>query len=174
MFTAIPLPVAATLAPAMKFVPVSVTFTAVPCTPLFGETEVRVGPFPAAVTVNDTMLLVPALVATVVLCGPIAALAEIINVAVICVGLTTTILVCLSPPPCRPTLDPEVKLVPVSVTSTDVPSAPLEGAIDASVGTPLAVFTVNGTVPLVPAVVATDTLRAPAVAPAAIVSVAVI
>ena len=92
--------------------------------------------------------------------------------AVICVGLTTTILVCVSPPPCSLTCDAGVKFVPVSVTLTDVPRAPLEGATDVSVGRPAAI-TVNGLVPLVPAVVVTETLCCPTPAFAAMLNVAV-
>ena len=92
--------------------------------------------------------------------------------AVICVGLTTTMLVCVSPPPCSLTCDAEVKFVPVSVTLTEVPSAPLEGVTEVSVGRPAA-FTVNGVVPLVPAVVVTEMLCCPTVADAAITKVAV-
>ena len=76
LLTVMPLPVAPTVAPAMKFVPVRVTFTAVPCVPLFGVTEVRVGAFWEAVTVNVRMLLLPALVTTQVLCGPVVTLGE--------------------------------------------------------------------------------------------------
>ena len=82
-------------------------------------------------------------------------------------------LVCVSPPPCSLTCDPEVKFVPVSVTLTAVPSAPLEGAIVVSVGSPPTPFTVNAAVPLVPAVVVTEMLRAPVAAVAAIVNIAV-
>ena len=68
----------------------------------------------------------------------------------ICVGLTTTILVCESPSPCSLTCDAVVKFVPVSVTLTDVPLAPLEGITEVSVGRPLAPFTVKAAVLLVP------------------------
>ena len=91
----------------------------------------------------------------------------------ICVGLTTTMLVCVSPPPCSLTCDAEVKFVPVRVTLTDVPSAPLEGVIEISVGRVLAAVTVNGVVPLVPAVVVTEMLCCPVPADAAIANVAV-
>ena len=118
-------------------------------------------------------MLLPALVVTEVLCGPVAALGEIVKVAVIWVGLTTTMLVCLSPTPCNPTCEPLMKFVPVSVTLTDVPRAPLEGVTELSVGKVLAGVTVNVAELLVPPAVVTETLEAPSVAPAAIVKVAV-
>ena len=83
-------------------------------------------------------------------------------------------LLCESPSPASLTCDGLVKFVPVRVTFTDVPSAPLEGVIDVSVGTPLALFTVKATVLLVPPLVVMEILRAPVVALAAIFSVAVI
>lgn len=173
LLTVMPLPVAPTVAPAMKFVPVRVTFTAVPCMPLLGVTEVRVGVLCAAVTVKVSMLLVPPLVTTQVLCAPVATVEEMLYVAVICVGLTTTMLVWVSPLPCRWTCDAEVKFVPVRVTLTEVPRAPLDGVTDVRVGTPVTAFTVNGVVPLVPALVVTETVWVPTVADAPIVKVAV-
>src|SRR5438477_13137564 len=61
---------------------------------------------------------------------------------------------------------PLTKLVPVSVTLTVVPGAPDVGEIDVKVGGPLAVLalTVNVTPLLIPALVVTVTVRAPAVA----------
>src|ERR1700710_457404 len=82
-------------------------------------------------------------------------------------------LVCDSPAPTSLTCDAEVKFVPVSVTLTDVPLAPLEGVPEESVGRVLATVTVNVVELLVPPAVVTETLEAPSVAPAAIVSVAV-
>jgi len=70
-----------TSAPEMKFVPASVTGTAVPCAPLLGLTEVRVGP--VEVMVNVTALLVPAEVVTVTLTAPGVAVAAMVKVAVI-------------------------------------------------------------------------------------------
>ena len=104
------------------------------------------------------MLLLPALVTTQVLCAPIVTPEEMLKVAVICVGLTTTILVCESPFPCSLTCEPVVKFVPVSVTFTDVPLAPLAGTTEVSVGRPLATFTVKAAVLLVPPVVVTEML----------------
>jgi hypothetical protein len=67
-----------------------------------------------------------------------------------------------------------LKFVPVSVTLTDVPLAPLEGVIEVSVGRLLAGFTVNGVVLLVPPDVVTEILLAPVGAFAAMFSVTVI
>jgi hypothetical protein len=62
LLTVRPLPLTATVAPEAKFVPVSVTGTLAPCAPLFGLTEVSVGP--RGLTVNGTVLLVAAEVLT--------------------------------------------------------------------------------------------------------------
>src|SRR4051794_22691407 len=82
-------------------------------------------------------------------------------------------LVWVNPGPASLTCVVGVKFVPVSVTLTDVPRAPLEGVIEESVGSVLAAVTVNVAELLVPPVVVTETLEPPSVAPAAIVSVAV-
>jgi hypothetical protein len=81
LLTATPLLPTAIAAPATKFVPVSVTGTLVPWTPLAGLTEASVGA--GGFTVNTTALLVPPLVVTVTFAAPVAALAALVNVAVI-------------------------------------------------------------------------------------------
>jgi hypothetical protein len=81
LLTATPLLLTATVAPATKFVPVSVAGTLVPWTPLAGPTEVSVGA--DGFTVNAAALLVPPLVVTVTFAAPVAALAAFVNVAVI-------------------------------------------------------------------------------------------
>src|SRR5436305_1885675 len=63
------------------------------------------------------------------------------------------------------------KFVPVKVTGIVAPCTPLDGAIAVRVGT--AAFTVKAAVPVVPPAVVTVTLRAPKVAVAATVRVAV-
>jgi hypothetical protein len=73
--------VVATVAPETKFVPVRVTGTAVPWTPVAGLTDVNVGV--GGLTVNGAALLVPPVVVTVMLAEPTAALAAMVNVAVI-------------------------------------------------------------------------------------------
>ncbi len=81
--------------------------------------------------------------------------------AVICVGLTTTILVCVSPPPCSLTCDAGVKFVPVSVTLTDVPRAPLEGVDRGQRRQTAGAVYCEGRVSLVPPVVVTEILCCP-------------
>lgn len=84
------------------------------------------------VTVNCWVLLVPPDVVT--LTKPLAALPPMLKVAVICVELTKTTLLGVIP------LDTlivamGVKPVPVRVTGTDVPCAPLAGFMEVRVGT---------------------------------------
>lgn len=67
---------------------------------------------------------------------------------------------------------PAAKPVPVRVTGTFVPAAPLAGLIDVSVGA--GGLTVNATAAVVPLDVVTVTLEAPKVAPAPIAKFAVI
>ena len=111
-------------APAVKFVPVRVTGTLVPCTPLDGVTELRVGVdgLTVKVALGLTGLVTP-LTVTVTLFVPSVALARIVNVAEIEVVLFTTML--LAETPLLPVLivvgAPAVKFVPVRVTGTLVP-----------------------------------------------------
>lgn len=94
------------------------------------------------------------------------------NVAVICVALTTTTLFTVIPGLLVVTVAPETKLVPVSVTPTLLPAAPLLGLIEVNVGA--GGFTVNTTAAVVLPDVVTVTLEAPGAAPAPIAKVAVI
>jgi hypothetical protein len=71
------------IAPAIKFAPVSVTGTLLPAPPLFGLIEVRTGAGAVDVTVNATPLLVPPVEVTVTLSDPSVAFDAIPNVAVI-------------------------------------------------------------------------------------------
>ena len=80
-----------TVEPARKLTPLTVTPTLVPRTPLDGLIELRVTG--AAVMVNDSGPLVPLEVVTVTFEAPVAAPAEIANVALIWVSLTTLTLV---------------------------------------------------------------------------------
>src|SRR6202030_2210411 len=160
LLTVIPAPLRPIVAPAIKFVPVSVTATLCPCTPFFGVIEVSVGG--ARFTVNGCAPLVPPEVVTVTFRAPVAALLAMANVAVICVALTTVVLLTVIPAPLRPIVDPATKFVPVSVTGTLCPCTPLFGLIEVSVGG--ARFTVNGCAPLVPPEVVTVTFRAPVAA----------
>jgi hypothetical protein len=86
--------------------------------------------------------------------------------------LATTTFETVTPVPLTFTLAPETKFVPVSVTGTAAPCAPVDGLTVLNVGA--AAVTVKGAVPLVPAVVVTDTLPCPVVAFAAIANDAVI
>jgi hypothetical protein len=73
--------VVATVAPETKFVPVRVTGTLAPWTPVAGLTDVNVGA--GGLTVKTTAALVPPLVVTVTLAAPGVALAAMVDVAVI-------------------------------------------------------------------------------------------
>src|SRR5215472_15893992 len=97
-----------------------------------------------------------------------------VNVAVICVPPTTTTLLTVIPAGLTPTEAPLTKLAPVRVTFTAAPRFPLLGDTLDSVGVAVLPVTVNGTVPLVPPLVVTDTLYDVATAVAAMVNVAVI
>jgi hypothetical protein len=113
----------------MKFVPVKVTGTAEPGDPLLGLMLVRFGG--GGLTVKFTELLVPPVVVTET--EPLMALAPMVNVAVICVGLTT-----LTPlteiPAGTLIVAGETKFVPVKVTGTMVLCVPLLGAMEVRVG----------------------------------------
>lgn len=105
---------------------------------------------------------------------PFAAFRDIVNLTVICVELTTTVLLRETPEPVCLTVDPGVKPVPVNVTLTLDPLFPLGGLMDVSAGVWLLPVTVKVWVLLVPAVVDTDTLCPPMAAAAPTVRVAVI
>ena len=160
----------ATVAPATKLVPVRVTGTLVPCTPLAGLTDVSMGA--GGFTVKPTALLVPPLVVTVTFAAPVAAAAPMVSVAVIWVELTTVTLLAVTPGLLTATVAPATKFVPARVTGTLVPWAPLAGFTDVNAGA--GGFTVNTTGPLVPPLVVTVTFAAPVAAVAPMVNVAVI
>ena len=86
-----------------------------------------------------------------------AALPAIVNVAVICVLLTTVVLLTVTPVPLTFALAPATKFVPISVTGTLVPAVPLDGLTELSVGAGGG-FTVKVTLLLVPPLVITVTL----------------
>lgn len=115
-------PVAGTLMvlPAMKFVPVSATFTLVPCTPVVELIAVSVGT--EGLTVNVCAAVVPPAVVTVTFCAPSVAFPAITNVAVSVVVLVTLMFDAVIPVPLKLiVVFPETKFVPVSVTVGDVP-----------------------------------------------------
>jgi hypothetical protein len=97
--------------------PMSVTETAVPRTPVFGETEVSVGPS----TVKVTLPLVPPGVVIVTVLAESPAVAEMANVAVTEVELTTVKPLTVTPAPDTVMAEAPVRLVPVRDTLTLVP-----------------------------------------------------
>src|SRR4029077_6442719 len=154
LLTATPVPLKPMVAPAMKLVPVSVTGTLSPWTPLFGLIAVNVGD--AAFTVNIWAPLIPAGVVTVTFRTPVAALPATVNVAVICVALTTVVLLTEIPEPLRLMVAPATKFVPVRVTDTVCPWTALAELIEVRVGG-VGGLTVNVCAPLVPPEVVTVT-----------------
>jgi len=165
-----------TVDPAVKLLPVRTTATglvaaAVRRKPEAGATEERIG-VPGFTTVKVTGVVVPAAaVVTVTFLALSVAVGEIVNVALTCVSLTTVRALTVMPPPDTLMAVAVVKLMPVSTTGWAVPRAPVMGAIENSPagGT----VTVKVTALLFPAGVVTVTFLAPAVAPAAILMVAV-
>jgi hypothetical protein len=143
LLTVIDPPCTATVAGALKFVPTSVTATVAPRPPAFGAIELNVGfATTGAFTVNTCAPLVPVLVDTVTLRVPTAADAAIVNVAVICVALTTATFVASTPVPLIPTVAPAWKLDPASVSETLVPCVPLFSAIELNPGAGAVIVTV--------------------------------
>ena len=61
-------------------------------------------------------------------------MAAIVSVAVICVALTTVTVLAVTPVEETATVAPDTKFVPVRVTGTLAPWAPLDGAIEVRVG----------------------------------------
>ena len=90
-----------------------------------------------------TAAVVPAVVVTVTLRAPIVAAAEMVNVAVIWVALTTVTLLTVMSVEETFTAAPETKFVPARVTGTVAPCTPLDGAIAVRPGA--AVLTVKAT-----------------------------
>jgi hypothetical protein len=171
--TVTPLPDTATVVPvAVKLVPTRVTATAVPCRPEMGEIEVNVA-VGGLTTVNVSVLLVPPGAVTVTVLGVSPAVAVIVKFAVTVASFTTVTPLTVTPAPDTVTAVAPVKPVPVRVTGTTVPRAPVVGAIEVRDGP----SSVNVTPPpLVPPGVVTVTVLVAGVrdAFAAIVKVAVI
>lgn len=142
-------PCTATVAGAVKCVPVSVTLTLLPRVPEFGVSELSTGfAAGAGFTVKETLPLVPPRPVTVTLRAPVEALAAIANVAVILVELATVMFDSVTPLPLTATVAPLAKLDPVSVTATFVPCIPLFGEIELSAGGVTGVVTVTVDVPI--------------------------
>ena len=105
--------------------------------------------------------------------APSAAPLAIVSVAVSCVADPTDTMLTVTPVPLRATVAPTANPVPLIVTGTAAPGVPWFG--DTEVTVTAAPVTVNPptSVPLPPLELVTVTSRAPAVAVAEIVSVAV-
>ena len=119
---------------AVKFVPVSVTGTAVPRTPELGAIETSVGTG-GRTTVKVTALLVPltgVTTLTVLAVSPAPAVME--NVAVTVPSSTTAILLTVIPLPETVIALALVRPLPVNVTGTSVPRSPVLGEIEVSNG----------------------------------------
>jgi len=160
-----------TVDPGEKLNPVSVTFTLAPGAPAVGAIDVSdASPDPM---LNFAEPLVPLYWSTMTLNEP-EAVAGIWSVAVICVVLTTFMLLTMIVGLVRSRTASTVKLEPVRVTSTFAPGAPALGAMDVSDG-PTSVLILNVTELLETknSVLVTLTLTDP-VAPGAIANVAVI
>jgi hypothetical protein len=125
LFAVIPEPLNVTDAGATKFVPVSVIVeVVVPVFPLVTLSMPSVG---GASTVNVTaFVVVTPPVVTNTVCGPTAAPAAIVNVAVIVVELITVTLFAVIPEPLKLIDAGDPKFAPVSVTvGVVVPCAPM-------------------------------------------------
>jgi hypothetical protein len=129
-----PPPVATTLtvAPATKFVPVKVTLLDVPRNSKLSTTDVSVGGLAAEeITVNVTGPTAAPPTVTVTFLAVAEAPDEMVKVAVTVVALTGTKLLTAIPPPDTFTAVAAVRPVPVIVTFTTVPGAPVLGVIEA-------------------------------------------
>jgi len=128
--TETPVPATVTAVVEDNPVPVRVTGTVVPSTPVLGEMDVSVG----AVTVNVTGLVVapPAVILT--LLAPVFANVPITRLAWTVVSLTTVRPVTETPVPVTVAPVAEDRPVPVNVTGTVVPSFPVFGEMDVRLG----------------------------------------
>jgi hypothetical protein len=134
LLTVTPVPLTVTPVAPVRPEPVIVTGTAVPCAPLDGEIDVTAG----VGIVKVTAFEVPPDVVTVTFRDPRAAMPEIVNVAVMVVGLTTLTLLTATPVPDTLTAVVVSSVVPVNVTFTALPRTPIFGEMEVSVavGTP--------------------------------------
>jgi len=133
--TVIPVPETLIAVAPVRFAPVRVTGTAVPRMPAFGLIEVRLGP---AVMVKNTLLLTPLGVVTVTFLAPVAAVDEIVKLAVKVVSFTTVRPLTVTPVAGVTVIADVVnRLVPVSVTATVVFREPRFGVIEVRVGAPV-------------------------------------
>jgi hypothetical protein len=110
--------------------PVNVTGTVVPCVPVAGATEARLGPCTVKLVVAD-----PPGVVTVTVLFVMGEVAVIVRFAVMLVEEATATEPTVTLPPLIATVVPVVvKLLPVMVTGTVVPRTPVLGVIDDTVG----------------------------------------
>jgi hypothetical protein len=167
--TVTPVPDTVTAVAPVRLVPVKVTGTLVPRTPVAGAIEVSVGTG-RPITVNVTVLLVPPGALTVTFRAEAVALPEIAKVAVTVLSFTTVRPLTATPPPGTLMAVVPVRPLPTRVTATLAARLPEAGVIEVSAGP----FTVNGTVPLVPPGVVTLMVRAPSAALEKMLMVAVI
>jgi hypothetical protein len=123
---------ALTVEPATKFVPVKVTATVDPVSPMAGLIDVSVGG--GGVMLKVTGGLVPYKVVSVTVAAPKAALAAMVKVAVSSLELITPTLETDTPGLLTATVPVAKKFVPVNVTGTLAPASPLAGVIDVMVG----------------------------------------
>ena len=93
-----------------------ITGTVLPTAPDVGVIEVTAGGS-GGLTVKFSALLAPAVVVTIIGCAASVAVKATLNVAVICVSLTTVTLVAVIPPCRLPLSDAPVKFLPVRVTA---------------------------------------------------------
>jgi hypothetical protein len=154
----------------VRFVPVKVIWTVLPCAPADGLMLANVGV--RALTVKLTGLLVPPVVVTVTFAMLGVAFGAIVNVAVIRVPLALETLETVIPALSTPTLTGEAKFLPVSVTDTLAPCVPLVGLMLLRTGA--GGVTVKTTAEEVPPAVVTVTFAGPVAAPEATANVAVI
>jgi hypothetical protein len=168
-----PVPETLTAVAPVRLVPVRVTGTVVPRTPVLGAIDVSEAPCTVKARV---FVLFPAGVVTRKLCAPRPAVVPLamVKVVVSWVELTTvTVPTVIPAPEVKVTVVPlVVKFVPFTVTATLVPRTPEFGTTETRVGR-LGVCTVNVTLLDVPFGVVTLTFLAPAAAAGAIVKVAV-
>jgi hypothetical protein len=154
----------------VKLLPVRVTAVDVPRNSELGVIELRIG-VPGFTTVKVMGLLVPPGVVRVTFLAVRAAPAATANEAVTEVSLTTVTALTVIPPPLTFTAVVPVRPVPVKVTVSLVPLAPVLGVIEDSA--PDGTITVNVTALLFPRGVVTFTFLAPPAPPLVGVKVAV-
>ena len=167
-----------TVDPAVKLLPVRTTATGLAAAvvrrkPEAGVIEERIG-VPGFTTVKVTGVVVPAGAVTVTFLAVSAAVGGMVKFALMVVSLVTVKVTVMPPPPPPPltlTAVAPVRLMPVSVTAWVVPLAPVLGMIENNPagGT----VTVKVTALLFPPGAVTVTFLAPAVAEAAMFTVAV-